>query len=62
MASLMSDADEAQREVKTAKDNVSAEQMQSGFQALHPTGSISKYVTLADRWFDPDYQEAFKCL
>jgi polyhydroxyalkanoate synthase len=45
-----------------AAGNVSAEQMQSGFQALGPTGSISKWVTLADRYHDPSYREAFAAL
>ncbi len=42
--------------------NVSAEMMQSGFKALGPTGSISKWVTLADRAHDPAYREAFAAL
>jgi polyhydroxyalkanoate synthase len=45
-----------------AAGNVSAEQMQSGFQALNPTGAISKWVTLADRFTDPDYRDAFSAL
>jgi len=45
-----------------AAGNVSAEQMQAGFQALGPTSSISKWVTLADRFHDPDYREAFAAL
>ena len=45
-----------------AAGNVSAEQMQAGFQALGPTGSIAKWVTLADRFHDPDYREAFAAL
>jgi polyhydroxyalkanoate synthase len=45
-----------------AAGNVSAEQMQSGFQALNPTGAISKWVTLADRFTDPEYRDAFSAL
>ena len=49
-------------EAIAAAGNVSADQMQSGFQALHPTGSLSKWVTLADRYPDHDYREAFSAL
>lgn len=49
-------------EAIAAGGNVTAQQMQSGFQALNPTGSISKWITLADRFADPDYREAFSAL
>ncbi len=42
--------------------NVSAQQMQSGFQMLRPTLSISKWVNLFDRWNDPAFREAFDAL
>lgn len=42
--------------------NVSAEQMQSGFVALRPTGQIGKWVTLADRAHDPLRRKAFHVL
>jgi polyhydroxyalkanoate synthase subunit PhaC len=46
----------------TAGGNLSAPQMQSGFLALAPTGSISKWVGLADRGHDPRAREAFAAL
>lgn len=46
----------------TASGNLGREQMQSGFQALRPTGSISKWITLADRFTDPKYRESFHAL
>jgi polyhydroxyalkanoate synthase len=46
----------------TAAGNLSALQMQSGFLALAPTGSISKWVGLADKIHDPRAREAFAAL
>lgn len=46
----------------TAAGNLSAHQMQSGFLALAPTGSISKWVGLADRGHDPKARTAFGAL
>lgn len=46
----------------TAAGNLSALQMQSGFLALAPTGSISKWVGLADKLHDPRAREAFAAL
>ncbi len=42
--------------------NVTPVQMQSGFVAIRPTGQVSKWVTLADRIFDPDFRVAFEAL
>lgn len=42
--------------------NVSPEQMQSGFVALRPTNQISKWVTLVDRVFQPEFLTAFRAL
>jgi polyhydroxyalkanoate synthase len=46
----------------TAAGNLSAPQMQSGFTALAPTGSISKWVGLADKIHDPAARAAFAAL
>ena len=46
----------------TAAGNLSANQMQSGFLALAPTGSISKWVGLADKGHDPKARTAFGAL
>lgn len=46
----------------TAAGNLSANQMQSGFLALAPTGSISKWVGLADKGHDPKARTAFAAL
>jgi polyhydroxyalkanoate synthase len=46
----------------TAPGNLSAVQMQSGFQALAPTGAVSKWVGLADKAFDPKFRDAFAAL
>ena len=45
-----------------AAGNVSAPQMQAGFQMLRPTLSISKWVSLFDRGSDPKFREAFDAL
>lgn len=42
--------------------NVTSHQMQSGFQMLRPTLSISKWVGLMDRWTDPGFRVAFEAL
>ncbi len=42
--------------------NVSPMQMQTGFMALRPTGSIAKWVGLADRGNDPAFREGFDAL
>ncbi|MBX3190363.1 MAG: alpha/beta fold hydrolase [Labilithrix sp.] len=49
-------------EAMTAAGNLGAVQMQSGFLALAPTGSISKWVGLADKGHDPKAREAFGAL
>jgi polyhydroxyalkanoate synthase len=49
-------------EAMTAAGNLSPLQMQSGFLALAPTGSISKWVGLADKMHDPRAREAFAAL
>jgi polyhydroxyalkanoate synthase len=46
----------------TAPGNLSAPQMQGGFTALAPTGSISKWVGLADKMHDERAREAFAAL
>ena len=46
----------------TAAGNLSAHQMQSGFLALAPTGSISKWVGLADKIHDERARTAFSAL
>jgi polyhydroxyalkanoate synthase subunit PhaC len=46
----------------TAAGNLSALQMQSGFVALAPTGSISKWVGLADTLHEPRARDAFAAL
>lgn len=46
----------------TAAGNLSANQMQSGFLALAPTGSISKWVGLADKGHDPKARASFAAL
>ncbi len=46
----------------TAAGNLAAVQMQSGFLALAPTGSISKWVGLADKILDPLSRHAFAAL
>jgi polyhydroxyalkanoate synthase len=46
----------------TAAGNLGAAQMQSGFLALAPTGSISKWVGLADKIHDARARDAFSAL
>lgn len=46
----------------TAAGNLPAPQMQSGFTTLRPTNQISKWVTLAERWGDERFKEAFEAL
>jgi len=46
----------------TAAGNLGAAQMQSGFVSLAPTGSISKWVGLADKIHDPRARDAFAAL
>lgn len=46
----------------TAPGNLSAHQMQSGFLALAPTGSISKWIGLLDKMHDARAREAFGAL
>ena len=46
----------------TAAGNLSATQMQTGFLALAPTGSISKWVGLADRGHDEKVRTSFAAL
>ncbi|MCA9585410.1 MAG: alpha/beta fold hydrolase [Myxococcales bacterium] len=49
-------------EAVAAAGNVSATQMQSGFLALAPTTSVSKWVGFADRGHEPRSREAFLAL
>jgi polyhydroxyalkanoate synthase len=46
----------------TAPGNLSATQMQSGFTALAPTGSISKWIGFADKAHDVRARDAFAAL
>ena len=46
----------------TAAGNLGASQMQSGFTALAPTGSISKWIGLADKIHDERARDAFAAL
>jgi poly[(R)-3-hydroxyalkanoate] polymerase subunit PhaC len=46
----------------TSAGNLSAMQMQSGFLALAPTGSLSKWVGLADKFHDERARHAFAAL
>jgi polyhydroxyalkanoate synthase subunit PhaC len=46
----------------TAAGNLGAQQMQSGFLALAPTGSISKWIGLADKIHDPKARTSFAAL
>ncbi len=46
----------------TAAGNLGATQMQSGFLALAPTGSISKWVGFFDKAHDPKARESFAAL
>lgn len=46
----------------TAAGNLGAQQMQSGFLALAPTGSISKWIGLADKFHDPKARTSFAAL
>jgi len=46
----------------TAAGNLSALQMQSGFVAMRPTAQLAKWVTLADRWQQPDTLQSFAAL
>ena len=43
----------------TAAGNLSAPQMESGFTSLRPTGKISKWILLADRWRQEGFKEGF---
>ena len=49
-------------EAMTAPGNLGAQQMQGGFTALAPTGSISKWVGLADKFHDARARDAFAAL
>lgn len=49
-------------EAITSAGNLGALQMQSGFVALRPSAQIGKWITRADRLFDPDKREAFEAL
>lgn len=46
----------------TSAGNLGAQQMQGGFLALSPTGSISKWVGLFDKFYDPKARAAFGAL
>lgn len=49
-------------EAIAAAGNVTPAQMQSGFVALRPTSQLAKWVTLAEKAFDPPALEAFQAL
>jgi polyhydroxyalkanoate synthase len=42
--------------------NVSAPQMQGGFQMLRPTATLSKWVTVLDKGWDPAFREGYEAL
>jgi len=46
----------------TADGNLSPDQMESGFTALGPTGKISKWVALFDRWSRPGFRDQFQAM
>lgn len=58
----MVDAKWFDAEAVAAAGNVTPLQMQSGFVALRPTGSVAKWVTLLDRALDASSREAFFAL
>ena len=39
--------------------NVSATQMQSAFQLLRPTATLSKWVSVMEKGFDPKFREGY---
>lgn len=49
-------------EAMTAAGNLGSAQMQSGFTALAPTGSVSKWIGLADKIHDERARDAFAAL
>ena len=59
---LMTDKRWFDAEAIAAAGNVTPDQMQSGFVALRPTTQISKWITLADRVFQPEFLKAFRAL
>ncbi len=46
----------------TAPGNLAAPQMESGFTSLRPTGKISKWIMLADKWTKPGFMDSFKAM
>lgn len=46
----------------TAPGNLSPPQMDSGFTSLRPTGKISKWVMLADKWHKPGFMDSFNAM
>lgn len=42
--------------------NVAPHQMQAGFVALRPTQNLAKWVTVAEKYFDPAFREGFEVL
>lgn len=46
----------------TEPGNLTPAQMQDGFTALRPSGKISKWVMLADRYFQPGFLDSFNAM
>jgi polyhydroxyalkanoate synthase len=59
---LMADARWFDAGVVAEAGNVSATQMQSAFQLLRPTGTLSKWVSLMEKGFDPAFREGYDAL
>lgn len=58
----MTDPDWFDPEAIASAGNVAPTQMQSAFVALRPTAHVAKWVTLAQRYKDPDFRTAFGAL
>lgn len=46
----------------TAPGNLSPPQMESGFTSLRPTGKVSKWIMLADKWHQPGFMDSFNAM
>ncbi len=46
----------------TAPGNLSPPQMESGFTSLRPTGKVSKWIMLADKWHKPGFMDSFNAM
>lgn len=46
----------------TAPGNLSPPQMESGFTSLRPTGKVSKWIMLADKWHTPGFMDSFNAM